>query len=219
MYKRQARHRVSASAVLLAGTTAVATAGTGRNACGLFTMAHNRFRAGYDGAVANLGQIGFCVLDLTGRPSFDEVLARVWRASLAGYRHSYYDPARLRRGFEDQGYEYPEVFLPHYYFNDVRLPGDVDADGPAAVTESALRAAAQRSTFAWTRGLEQSSWRQLTHVVDEPGGVGITLSLDTRFQPPEAAEPLLRGLEALLVEAAFREVSWPWSPAPSSPIG
>ncbi|MFJ6194822.1 condensation domain-containing protein [Micromonospora sp. NPDC092111] len=206
-----ARHRVSVSAVLLAGVTALAAGGSGRQVCGLFPMAHNRFRAGYANAVANLGQIGFCVVDLAGRPDFGELLSRVWAASLDGLRHAYYQPSALRHAFEERGVDYASVFLPHYYFNDVRLPvGGVDP--VPEVTRDELRSATAGSTFSWTTGLEQASWHLLTHVVDEPAGVGVTLTVDTRHIALDTVEPFLRGLEELLVESAFAEVPWPWSP-------
>ncbi|WP_091194764.1 condensation domain-containing protein [Micromonospora narathiwatensis] len=211
-----ARHRVSVSAVLLAGVTALAAGRSGRRICGLFPMAHNRFRAGYANAVANLGQIGFCVVDLAGRPDFAGLLSRVWAASLDGLRHAYYDPATLRHAFGEQGVDHASAFLPHYYFNDVRLPvGGVDPV-PAA-TRSELRAALAHSTFSWTAGLHQASWHLLTHVVDEAAGVGFTLTVDTRHVALDTVEPFLRGLEELLVEAAFAEVPWPWSPVDARP--
>ncbi|SCF05272.1 Condensation domain-containing protein [Micromonospora matsumotoense] len=207
-----ARHRVSGSAVLLAGVAAMATGRHERDRCGLFPMAHNRFRTEYANAVANLGQIGFGVLDLSGRPHFGELLSRVWSASLDGLRHAYYDPVALRHAFEERGVDPASAFAPHYYFNDVRLPvGGVDR--VPAVTQDELRAATGRSTFSWTAGLDQASWHLLTHVVDEPAGVGVTLTVDTRHRTLDDVEPFLRGLEELLVEAAFHEVPWPWSPA------
>jgi hypothetical protein len=212
-----ARYGVSSSAVLLAGTTAVAVADSGREICGLFTMAHNRFRTAYLDAVANLGQLGFGVLELADKPDFGTLLSRVWQTSLAAYRNAYYDPVALRRGFEAAGHDYRTIFLPHFYFNDVRLPG---AGAPlSGGGELELRAATQRSTFSWTRGLERSSWHLLTHVVDEPGAVGVTLSLDTRFHSPQRMEPFLRNLEQLLVEAAFRDVRWPWTTATEAARG
>ncbi|MEU3457365.1 condensation domain-containing protein [Micromonospora sp. NPDC006766] len=206
------RHRVSVSAVLLAGVTALAAGGTERRICGLFPMAHNRFRAGYANAVANLGQIGFGVLDLAGRPDFTELLSRVWTTSLDGLRHAYYNPSALRRAFEELGVDQASAFLPHYYFNDVRLPVGGPDPVPAA-TRGELRAAMAGSTFSWTAGLNQAAWHLLTHVVDEPAGLGVTLTVDTRHVALDTVEPFLRGLEELLVEAAFAEVPWPWSPA------
>ena len=209
-----ARHRVSASAVLLAGYYAVAAGNSGRTLAGLFPMAHNRFRTEYANAVANLGQVGFCVVDLAGRPDFGELLARVWVASLNGLRHAYYESAALRRSFEGQGIEFDPAFGPHYYFNDVRLSG---GGGEAVPTASAadLRAATADSTFSWTAGLHQASWHMLTHVVDEPGGVGITLTADTRHIAMDAVPAYLRQMEELLVTAAHADVPWPWSPAPA----
>ncbi|MEU4565176.1 condensation domain-containing protein [Micromonospora sp. NPDC023956] len=207
-----ARHRVSASAVLLAATTALAAGGAGTSVCGLFTMAHNRFRAEYTDAVANLGQIGMCVVDLTDRPGFTELLPRVWRAVLEAYRHAYYDPLGLRKRLLADGHDPDSVFLPYYYFNDVRLAGG-GVDTTPSVTESDLRATLAESTFDWVDGLERAAWHRLTHVVDEPGATGVTVSVDTRFVSVESVEPFLRDLEELLVTAAFREVPWPWVPS------
>ncbi|MBO4204598.1 condensation domain-containing protein [Micromonospora echinofusca] len=205
-----ARQRVSVSAVLLAGMTASAVAHSDRQVHGLFPMAHNRFRNGYANVVANLGQIGFCVLDLADRPGFGTVVDRVWQASLDGLRHAYYAPQALREKFDDEGYDPATAFLPHYYFNDVRLAVG-GAEPVPEVTERDLRAATTRSTFSWTAPLLASSWHLLTHVVDEPGGVGTTVTVDTRYIPVESVEPMLRGLEELLVDAALRDVPWPWS--------
>ena len=199
------------STVLLAATTALSAGAAGRRVCGLFNMAHNRFRPEYRNAVANLGQIGFCVLDIADRPSFFELLPRIYRVALDGYLHAYYDAAAMRKNFEDLGRDYTTAFLPYYYFNDVRLPvGMVDDVVPVA--EGHLRAATDRSEFSWTDGLDVASWHRLIDVVDAPDAVGVTLSTDTRFLPPVTIEPYLRDLEALLIDAAYRDVAWPWQP-------
>ncbi|WP_416906083.1 hypothetical protein [Micromonospora echinospora] len=207
-----ARHRVSASTVLLAATTALAAGRDGSSSCGLFTMAHNRFRAEYNDAVANLGQIGMCVVDLGDRPGFTELLPRIWRGALAAYRHAYYDPVALRHRLLADGHDPGTAFLPYYYFNDVRLAGGSAGMAPT-VTESDLRATMAESTFQWVDGMARAAWHRLVHVVDEPGAVGVTVSVDTRFVPAESVEPFLHDLEDLLVTAVFREVSWPWTPS------
>ncbi|MEV4481424.1 condensation domain-containing protein [Micromonospora coxensis] len=210
-----ARQRVSVSAVLLAGYAALAARDTDGDLCGLFPMAHNRFRTEYADAVANLGQIGFCVVDLSGRPDFDELVSRVWAASLDGLRHAYYEPPALRHGFEARGVDLDTAFLPYHYFNDVRLAAGGVAPAPRA-TPDELRAAMDASTFSWTAGLEKAAWHLLAHVVDEPAGVGVTLTADTRHLPMDAVEPFLRGMEELLVEAAVGRVRWPWSSTPAA---
>ncbi|WP_433528593.1 condensation domain-containing protein [Micromonospora sp. CA-263727] len=205
-----ARHRVSVSAVLLTAFQAMAVSDSGRELSGLFPMAHNRFRTEYADAVANLGQIGFCVVDLAGRPDFGELLHRVWTASLNGLRHAYYAPPAMRHAFEERGVDYDTAFRPHYYFNDVRLPVG-GPDRAPEVTRDDLRAAMAGSEFSWTAGLNAASWHLLTHVVDEPTGMGLTLTPDTRHLPLDSVEPFLRGLEELLVRAAFGDVPWPWA--------
>lgn len=206
------RHRVSVSAVLSAGITALTLGRSRRQITALSNMAHNRFRADYTNAIANLGQVGFCVLEVADRPTFAELLPRLWQVSLEGYRHSSYDPAALRERFTELGYDYSTAFLPYYYFNDVRLPGGNSIDQSVTLPERELRATMRRSTFSRTRGLGRASWHLLTHVVDEPGAVGVTLTVDTRLLSADSIEPTLKDLENLLVEAAFRDVPWPWSP-------
>jgi hypothetical protein len=205
-----ARYRVTASAVLLAATTAVAAGPGEQPICGLFTMSHNRFRAQDANAIVNIGQIGFCVLDISHRPSFAELVSCVWKAALDGYSHAYYDAAAMRRAFEERGIDYTTAFLPYLYFNDVRIQ-ERAGDQPVDIDADVLRRAMDSTTFAPTRGIHRASWHFLNHVVDDPGGVGITLSLDTRFHAPDEMEPILRTVEELLVEAVTHDVRWPWS--------
>lgn len=205
-----ARHRVTTSAVLLAATTAVAAGATKQSICGLFTMSHNRFRPQDANAIANLGQIGFSVLDISHRPSFAELLPNVWKSALDAYFHAYYDAAAMRRTFEARGIEYATAFLPYFYFNDVRIQ-ERAADQPVDIDAGVLREAMESTTFAPTQGIDRAAWHVLNHVVDDPRGVGITLSLDTRFHPPDELEPILRTVEELLVEAVTHDVRWPWS--------
>ncbi|MFI7024045.1 condensation domain-containing protein [Micromonospora sp. NPDC049900] len=213
-----ARYRVSVSAALLAGYHAMAVRTCGRELSGLFPMSHNRFRTEYAQAVANLGQIGFGAVDLAGCVDFADLLHRVWATSLNGLRHAYYQPSALRHAFEERGIDHETAFHPHHYFNDVRLPlGGLDQ--PPEVTRDALRAATAESTFSWTAGLNAASWHLLAHVVDEPDAVGVTLTVDTRHLTMDSVEPFLRGMEELLVEAAFGDVRWPWSPTSSAASG
>ncbi|MFV2127963.1 hypothetical protein ACFHWS_26070 [Micromonospora sp. LOL_013] len=175
-----ARHRVSFSTVLLAATTALSAGANGRQVCGQFNMSHSRFRPEYVNAIANLGQIGFCVLDIADRPGFFELLPRIYRVALDGYLHAYYDAVAMRTTFEELGYDYTTAFLPHYYFNDVRLPGGDLVDDVPPVAEQQLRATADGSHFTLIDGLDAASWHRLLHVVDEPEALGLTYTVDTR---------------------------------------
>ncbi|TDB86422.1 hypothetical protein E1091_16345 [Micromonospora fluostatini] len=207
-----ARHRATTSTVLLAATAAVIAGTGGQEVCGIFSMANNRFQPEYATAISKLNQLGFCLVDLADRPGFAEVLARTGRAALDGYRHAYYDPRAMEKGFADIGHDYGTALAPFCFFNDIRLPVGAEPD-PAGPDEPALRAAATRSAFTWLDPLDRFAWRCRIQVVDAPGAVELVITADTCYLPPDRAERLLRAVEELLVEAAFRDVPWPWLPS------
>ncbi|MFI6759234.1 condensation domain-containing protein [Micromonospora sp. NPDC050417] len=204
-----ARHRVTSSTVLLAATTVLLARRSGNQVVGLYTMVSNRAVDGYRDAVANLAQLGLAVVDLTDRPSFADLLPTVWRAALDAYRHAYYDPSDLRRDPESTGYPSVPGTSPHCYFNDIRLATDLDLFG-RATSETEVRAAMTGTTFSWLEHLDDFPWRTRVEVVDRPGALGFILTADSAYLPPAEAERFLRELEHLLVEAAFRDVPWPW---------
>ncbi|PZG02983.1 non-ribosomal peptide synthetase condensation domain protein [Micromonospora deserti] len=208
-----ARYRISSSNALLAATAAVLTADSGRDACGIVVMANNRFQPGHDLAVGTLNQIGLCRLDLADRPGFAELLPRARRAALDAYRHAYYDPAAWERTFTDLGHDHRTFLAPYCYLNDTRRMHDVGPDTPGP-DEAALRAMVARSAFRWLAEPDRFPWRCRLQVIDAPGAVELVVTADTRYLPPERAERFLRGVEALLVEAAFHDVPWPWVPPP-----
>ncbi|RKR89632.1 condensation domain-containing protein [Micromonospora pisi] len=203
------RHRVTSSTVLLTATTVVLARRSGNEVVGLYTMVSNRALDGYREAVANLAQLGLAVVDLADRPSFANLLPTVWRAALDAYRHAYYDPSDLRRTPESTGYPSAPGTSPHCYFNDIRLATDLDLFG-RATSEAEVRAAMTGTTFSWLEHLDDFPWRTRVEVVDRPGALGFILTADSAYLPPEEAESFLRELEQLLVDAAFRDLPWPW---------
>ncbi|HEY0697229.1 MAG TPA: hypothetical protein VGD43_05410, partial [Micromonospora sp.] len=122
----------------------------------------------------------------------------------------YYDPAAFERAFTDLGHDHRSVLSPFCYLNDVRLSPEVDPGG-VGPDEAALRATVTAGAFRWLTELERFPWRCRVQALDAPGAVELVVTADTRYLPAERAERLLRGIETLLVEAAFRDVPWPWS--------
>ncbi|MEV0393815.1 condensation domain-containing protein [Polymorphospora rubra] len=204
------RHRVSTSTVLLAATTAVVAARQDAATCGVLTMAGNRFQPGYGDAVAKLNQIGLCVVDLADRPDFTALLHRTAAAALDAYRYAYYDPLALDQAMADLGHDPRTVLEPYCYLNDIRLPRHPGFVGPAP-DEATVRAATARTTITWLDPPPAFLWRCRMQVIDVPGALGVVLTVNTRYLPPGPAEEFLLDLERLLVEAAFRDVPWPWS--------
>ncbi|MGW4462654.1 condensation domain-containing protein [Micromonospora sp. NPDC004704] len=206
-----ARHRVSTSTVLLAATAALTVGGDEALRCGLVSMANNRFQPGHDDAVAKLNQLALIAVDLADRPTFAGLLPRVGQAAMDGYRHAYYDPPAMRRAFAELGFDYLTMLGPYCLVNDIRLPGDPGAAGPD-LDERALRATLTRTTLTWSEPANKFVWRCRLQMVDAPRAVGLVLTIDTCYLPPDRAVALLHDMEELLVRAAVGEVPWPWRP-------
>ncbi|GAA2642273.1 condensation domain-containing protein [Dactylosporangium fulvum] len=194
----------SAPALLAVFAIALARV-TGVNPVVVRPMVNNRFRPGLDRVVCMLAQYGLCMLDVAGA-SFAEALDRARRSALTTYKHAYYDPARLdeliARVVAERG---DDLELP-CYFNDRR------GEPTGAVPEPArLRAALSRGEFRWTTQQDVPFEPLIVHVDDVPGdAVRAILFMDTHVVSPGDGEALLRGLEAVAVEAALD---------PSAPTG
>lgn len=205
-------HQVTSSTVLLTAVAGTFARWSGAGTCGVYTMVNNRAVDGYQDAVAKLNQLGMVVIDFTGRPGFAAALPRVWHAALEAYRHAYYDPRHMVSAFEAAGLRYMDGVSPHCYLNDIRLsPADTDLFG-RDVTEASVREAMRHSRFTLAEGIDNFTWRLRMEILDAPDGLGLALTGDTAHVPPPVAERFLRDLEGLLVEAAFRDLPWPWVP-------
>ncbi|MFC7241247.1 condensation domain-containing protein [Catellatospora aurea] len=204
------RERVSSSTVLLTAVAGVIAAWSGQDTCGIYTMVNNRSADEYREAISKLNQLGLLVIDLADRPSFNAALPRVWHAAVEAYRHAYYDPERMAAAHEQAGLPYATGVNKHCYFNDIRLAPEADAPGED-LDEAALRAALARSGFAVAEGLDTFTWLIRVEVIDAPGGMGLAVTGDTAYLPPDVAERFLRDVERLLVDAALGVLAWPWS--------
>ncbi|BCJ68625.1 condensation domain-containing protein [Polymorphospora rubra] len=203
------RHQVTSSTVILAATSLVLATWSGNDVVGVYTMVSNRSLPGYDEAIAKLNQLGMVVVDLADRPTFADLLPRVWSAAMNAYRSAYYDPADMRTAFEAAGYPYATGINAHCYLNDIRLATDADLFGHDT-SPARVRAALAESSFNWAESFDAFTWRTRLEIVDRPGGLGLALTADTAHLPPDRAERLLRDLDRLLVEAALHDVPWPW---------
>ncbi|WP_424535641.1 condensation domain-containing protein [Sphaerisporangium viridialbum] len=198
------RHRVSGTTALLAGAAAMVGQVTGHGTCAMLPVVNNRFHVRDRDVVTPLAQDGLFVLGL-GEETFEGLLRSAWASSLRAYKHTRFDPLELRRVVESASGDRGTTIHPYCCFNDQRF-----AEQPRIVLvehdEATTRALLDETTVTWPVKLDQLNCRFCLHVTDEPGGLGISLTADTAFLPPEAMEGYLRGLELLLVEAACREV-------------
>ncbi|MER5321156.1 hypothetical protein [Streptosporangium roseum] len=198
-------HGVSTSTVLLAASSVLVGAVTGHDVCAMLPIVGNRFRADTANAVTTLSQEGLFVLDLRRGTTFADLLGVAKPAALRAYRSAYHDPDDRDRLTARIGRERGAEIHPYCCFNDMRFIDLVDASHD----ERTVRQAMEETVLTWPLSQDRLNCRFCLHVTGEPGGLGVSLTADTRFLPRPAMERYLYDLESLLVEAAFREVLEP----------
>ncbi|WP_173053082.1 condensation domain-containing protein [Phytohabitans houttuyneae] len=195
-----ARARVESSTVLLAAYAMAMSAVTGIAPLLTQLVVGNRFRPGLATTVSPVSQTALCRLDVAGR-EFDDALAVTWRAALAGYKHSYYDPAALDALLRRVAAERPDPAVMRCGFNDRRgLLRDLPPADPAADPRAALA----HTTTRVERRQDKPFDPCYLHVLQEPGAVVLVLCADTHFLGPDQQEDVLRRIEETVVDAASR---------------
>jgi hypothetical protein len=196
------RYRVSTSTVLLGATAAVLGAWTGRPACSLATIVHNRFQTGHRDIVGPMNQLGLVVIDVD-RPTCADLLTATWRAALQGHWNAYYDQFGLDRALADAGADPGIEGHPYFCFNDVRTADD-EPTAPN-LTEADLRALSAQTTVGTGRSVERLSWQAILSIHDWADGMILRLGADSRQLPGARMERFLRDIEGFVVEAALRD--------------
>ncbi len=205
--------RVTTSAVLLAATCTMAGVWTGHQVSAMNALAHNRVQPGHRGLVTNLVQLGLVVLDLGHELSFREIARQAWPSALDAYRYAYYDQTAISRVIEEASHERGVDVNPFCCFNDLRGlagPGDYSHASSSLAqgrSEQAVRESMARTSLTWQAGnVPWSRCRFCMQVVDHGPACALVLLADTCYLPRASIEGFLRGIEELLVLAAFHDV-------------
>ncbi|GIH98658.1 hypothetical protein [Planobispora takensis] len=199
-----ALHATSTSTVLLAFSSRLVSGVTGHGVCAMLPIVGNRFRGDTVNAVTTLSQEGLFVLD-SGRtdPGDTSGLLREARpAALRAYRSAYHDPRDRDRLTAAVGLERGTAVHPYCCFNDMRFTDRADASHD----ERAVRRALDETTLTWPLSQDRLNCRFCLHLTAEPGGLGVSVTADTRFLSRPAMERYLLDLESALVTAAFQQV-------------
>jgi Condensation domain len=196
-----ARTGTSMSTVLLAGYAMIMTRLTGISPAVVQIIASNRIRRELAGTVSPLSLPVPCVIDTAGA-SFGEVAGRAWRQILGTYRMSYYDPREREKLIAGIGRERGAEVDLSCYLNDLRglSPDRPGGDLPAPAQ---VRAAVERSQLTWGWESEILGDRCFLSVNAVHDTLSCELYANTYYLSPAAMEACLRGLEAVLVEAAL----------------
>jgi hypothetical protein len=166
-------------------------------------LVSNRFRPDFKESVAGLAQSALCVVD-TADVSFDEVVARVWKAQLTAGMHAYYDPRGLWDLIARVGEERGETLDLQSYVND-RRRSLARAEVLPAATRQEVGNALPKSRLRWGRSSDDPDATVFFMVNAVPDTVDITLRVDTHRVAPDDLVAMLRGIEELVVAAAFLE--------------
>lgn len=199
------RTGVASSPVLLALFAVALARLTGINPVVVRPLVGNRFRPGLADVVCMLALPGLCALDVA-EVSIDEAVSRAQRATMSAYKYGYYDPRQLAGLLSRIAQERGPDFDISCLYNDRRDELPAQPTG-RPVTREDLHAARGESTFRWGGRTDNPSDRMFLSVEDEPEGLLLAFSADTRYFPPKHFEALVRGIEDIAIEAAFDAVA------------
>jgi hypothetical protein len=161
----------------------------------------NRFRPGLTEATHPMCQNGILVVQ-TRDATLDEIVDRAQRASLRASKNAYYDPAdhaeMLARVDRERG-EHVDIAV---LFNARdQAGGPLDPD-PLPTAEETL-AARERSVLTWEPPIPFFPEKVMINFEDAFGAAVLVLEADTHYVSAEQMEELVRGMEEIVVEAAF----------------
>jgi len=198
-----ARNNVDTSPVLLAAYAVASTRITGNNPFVTVLAVSNRFRPGFADSVSPLAQVSPCVIDVADA-SLGEVIGRAWHASMTAYKHAYYDPALRVKLLETVNRDRGQVIDISCFFNDRREAAREPAGRPMA-TDQEIRDALPLSRLRWEPAgpTRQKLYLDLNDAPNGVDAVDITATADNRYLTKADMETLVRGIEAVVVEAAL----------------
>jgi hypothetical protein len=203
--KAAARSKVSTSTVLLTAVAATLGARSGRQLFSLLLISANRLDTRRAALVAPQAQNALCLFDCTGA-SFDEAARRSAVSALAAYAASAYDPDELEAVYQAVAAECAAPFDPSVFFNDVRRREHWE-DLPRVEDEAALRDLATSTTVSETGAWDLVGAKFFVDVQYARDRCVLNAQVDTECVGPQEAEQWLRGVERLLMRAAFSDVS------------
>jgi hypothetical protein len=143
-----------------------------------------------------------CVIDAWDA-TFDEVIARTWQRSLLTSKLAYYNPLdreEIRARIEQERGETIDLGC---FINDRRMLSRREPSGEQVPVAGDLRAALPRSELTWGYQKDMPSAACFLHINNVPDTLCVEINADTRYLSPADMAACLRGLEAVVVEAAL----------------
>jgi hypothetical protein len=191
------RDQVDTAPVVLAAI-AVSLARITRNPLTVWQLVvSNRFRPGFATAVGPVSQTGLCTIDVGG-VGFREVVVRARAAILGAGMTAYYDPRRRDELIAGLGRDVDITCV----VNDRRRPGfDRPLSRPPSGAE--IADAVGSGELRWDFTTDRPSDSFFVHVNHVPDMLDYAICSDTHCVGVDELVACLRGVEAVLVEAAL----------------
>ena len=167
-------------------------------------MVNNRFRSGLADVIAPLAQNSVITIDVSDT-TIDEVVARARGAALTAGMRAYYDPDDLGEVMARLDAERGHPATVTCRVNDQRamvMRADEQPD-LAEVTPERIRQRLEESALTWLGPRENVHEQANILIENRPDVVSLYLIWDLWSLTTGQVEAVLRGVEAIAVEAAF----------------
>ena len=185
------RLRVDTPVVVLTLVAVALARVTGSHPVVLRPIVNNRFRPGLGTVVANIAQNGLCLLDVADL-GLDEAVARTRRATMAAYKHAYFDPAGMDELVAEVSRERGVDVDVRCFYSDRRTPEPARSEpGPP------------RTGFRWVAETDSPLESLMWYVDDAPDALRFSIFVDTHFLSPADLERCVREVETTAVDAAY----------------
>lgn len=165
----------------------------------------NRFRPGLADVVCTVAQAGICVLDVADVP-FEEALQRVQRSVMTAYKHAYFNHEEMvavRARVERERGVALDIGLFINDRHDISALAPADRSEQSAALSPDAADAPPPSRFRWVNGQDDVAYEPLFVAVDNiPGGVRLSMHLDTASISLADAERVARGVDTLATDIA-----------------
>lgn len=197
--------QVSVSSTVLAATALALTALSGQPTCVLVVVVGNRYDEDIRGMLGLPSQDGLFAVDLPGG-TIAEAVRATHRAATAAYFSGQYDPAAIGELVEAVAAERGVRFDLTLIYNDLSgFANDAGADG-LPVSEADARKLLDETAIAPERTWEGQLCKMYLAAVPGADNCRLTLVGDSAYLPLASMRTILRGIEKIVFEAAFREV-------------
>jgi len=195
-----ARVGIDSGVVLLAAYAAAMARLTGKSPSVAHVVVHNRFRPGFKASVSHLAQYAPAVIDVRNA-TFDEVVFRAWRASIAANKHAYYDAAAYHELAARISQERGARIETACYFNDRR--GESRNAVAGETSRQAIQDALILTERTWGNRFDWYDGIFFLQINEDPDAIAFAAWADTHHMAPADLMTFTHHFEAVVVEAAL----------------